>query len=214
VKRLVVSLAVLVLTLALASPAAARATSYTQTVHNVTEVLPPGPQSVIPCTGAPATITVTYNGVFHINSLPGGEFWMTFTQTGTFTAVPLDSTQPTLTGRFTIWGNFNLNERNQNSTFTFTVRASDGTVFHDTAHFSMNATGEITTSFVKPSCQCATCSCAGRTDSPPSALRVWCVGDLTRFDFERRCSGPRATHVGFSHVLTRLLSRVRPCFNI
>jgi hypothetical protein len=140
---------VLVLTLALASPAAARATSYTQTVHDVTDVLV---GMTIPCTGAPATITITYNGVFHINSLPGGEFWTTFTQTGTFTAVPLDSTQPTLTGRFTVWGNFNLNERNQNSTFTFTVRASDGTVFHETAHFTMNANGEITTSFDKPTC--------------------------------------------------------------
>jgi hypothetical protein len=148
VKRLVVSLAVLVLTLALASPATARATSYTQTVHDATDTF----VDVNPCTGAPVTITVTYNGVFHINSLPGGEFWTTFTQTGTVTAVPLDLTQPTLTGRFTVWGNFNLNERNQNSTFTFTVRLSDGTVFHDTAHFTMNANGEITTSFDKPSC--------------------------------------------------------------
>src|SRR6266566_2546561 len=148
VKRLVISLAVLVLTLALASSTAAHATSYTQTVHDATDAF----LSVIPCTGAPATITVTYNGVFHINSLPGGEFWTTFTQTGTVSAVPLDPTQPTLTGRFTIWGNFNLNERNQNTTFTFTVRLSDGSVFHDTAHFTMNANGEITTTFDKPSC--------------------------------------------------------------
>ena len=147
-KRLVISLAVLVLTLALASPTAAHAISYTQTVHDATDTF----LDVIPCTGAPATITVTYNGVFHINSLPGGEFWTTFTQTGTVSAVPLDPTQPTLTGRFTIWGNFNLNERNQNSTFTFTVRLSDGSVFHDTAHFTMNANGEITTTFDKPSC--------------------------------------------------------------
>ena len=147
-KRLVISLAVLVLTLALASPTAAHATSYTQTFHDATDTF----VDVIPCTGAPATITVTYNGVFHINSLPGGEFWMTFTQTGTVSAVPLDATQPTLTGRFTIWGNFNLNERNQNTTFTFTVRLSDGSVFHDTAHFTMNANGEITTSFENPSC--------------------------------------------------------------
>ncbi len=147
-KRLVVSLAVLVLTLALASPAFARATSSTQTFHDVTETF----VDVIPCTGAPATITVKYNGVFHINSLPGGEFWLTFTQTGTVTAVPLDPTQPTLTGRFTIWGNFNLNERNENTTFTFTVRLSDGSVFHDIAHYTMNANGEITTSFDKPIC--------------------------------------------------------------
>jgi hypothetical protein len=148
VKRSGMFVVVLLFTLALASPAAAAATSTTQTFHNATQVI----VDVIPCTGTPATITIVYNGVFHINSLPGGEFWTTFTQTGTFTAVPFDSTQPTLTGRFTVWGNFNLNEQNQNSTFTFTVRASDGTVFHDTAHFTMNANGEITTMFDKPSC--------------------------------------------------------------
>jgi hypothetical protein len=148
VKHLAISGVVLLLTLAVASPAVARATSFTQTFHNATEVI----ADVIPCTDEPATITVTYNGVFHINSLPDGEFWTTFTETGTFVAVPVDPTQPTLTGRFTVWGNFNLNERNQNSTFTFTVRASDGTVFHETAHFTMNANGEITTLFDKPSC--------------------------------------------------------------
>jgi hypothetical protein len=147
-KRLVVSLGVLLLTLALASPAAAAATSYTQTIHNATQTF----VDVIPCTGAPATITLTYNGVFHINSLPDGEFWTTFTETGTVSAVPLDSTQPTLSGRFTVWGNFNLNEQNSNSTFTFTVRLSDGSVFHDTAHLTMNANGDITTFFDKPSC--------------------------------------------------------------
>jgi len=148
VKRFAMFVIVVLLTLALGSPAAARAISTTQTVHNATQVM----IDVIPCTGEPATITLTYNGVFHINSLPGGEFWLTFTQTGTFVAVPDDPTQATLTGRFTVWGNFNLNERNQNSTFTFTVRASDGTVFHDTAHFTMNANGEVTTMFDKPSC--------------------------------------------------------------
>jgi hypothetical protein len=116
---------------------------------------------------------VTYNGVFHINSLPGGEFWTTFTQTGTLTAIPLDPTQPTLTGRFTIWGNINLNDRNQNSTFTFTVRLSDGTVFHDTAHFTMNANGERSR---RPSTNPAATErravARGRTDSPPSALRA------------------------------------------
>jgi len=148
VKRSVVAIVVLVLTLALASPAAARAISSTQTFHDATQVM----VTTIPCTGAPATVTLTYNGVFHINSLPGGEFWTTFTETGTVVAVPADPTQPTLTGRFTVWGNFNLNERNSNSTFTFTVRLSDGSVFHETQHFTMNANGEITTSFDKPSC--------------------------------------------------------------
>jgi len=147
-KRPIVVLAGLVLTLALASPAAARATSRTQIVHDVSVTL----VDVIPCTGAPATITLTYNGVFHITTLPGGEFWLTFTQTGTVTAVPLDPTQPTLTGRFTVWGNQNVNERNSNMTFTFTARLDDGSVFHDTAHYTMNANGEITTVFDKPSC--------------------------------------------------------------
>jgi len=148
VKRFIVVLTGLLLTLALASPAAAQATSITQTVHDVTVTL----VDVIPCTGAPATITLTYNGVFHITTLPGGELWVTFTQTGTVTAVPVDPTQPTLTGRFTVWGNQNVNEQNSNMTFTFTTRLSDGSVFHDTAHYTMNANGEITTVFDKPSC--------------------------------------------------------------
>ena len=147
-KRFIVVLAGLLLTLALASPAAGQATSTTQTFHDATQTF----LGVIPCTGAQATITVTYNGVMHITTLPGGEFWVTFTQTGTVTAVPLDPTQPTLTGRFTVWGNQNLNEQNSNSTFTFTTRLSDGSVFHDTAHYTMNANGEITTVFDKPSC--------------------------------------------------------------
>ena len=147
-KRLIVALAGLVLTLALASPGAAQAVSTTQTFHDATQVI----FDVIPCTTIPAAITITYNGVFHINSLPYGEFWTTFTQTGTFSAVPLDPTQRTATGRFTIWGNFNMNERNLNSTFTFTARADDGSVFHDTAHFTMNANGEVTTIFDKPTC--------------------------------------------------------------
>ena len=53
----------------------------------------------------------------------------TFTQTGTFVAVPLnDPSLPSYTGRVTIWGGFNANGTTVNGTFTFNVRAtgSDG----------------------------------------------------------------------------------------
>ena len=128
--------------------AGAGAVSTTEITKNGTQSFP----SPNPCTGVPGTVTITFNGVFHITTLPGGELWLTFTQTGTVTAVPLDPTQPTLTGRFTVWGNQNVNEQNSNMTFTFTTRLSDGSVFHDTTHYTMNANGEITTAFDKPSC--------------------------------------------------------------
>ena len=144
-KRLLVVISALLLTLALASPAVAQATSYTQTFHDVTEVM----VDVIPCTGAPATITITYNGVAHINSLPGGEFWATFTETGKVSLT--DANGVSYSGHFTVWGGFNLNERNTNSTFTLTVRlaGSDGStiVAHEVQHFALNANGTVTVNF-------------------------------------------------------------------
>src|SRR5215207_6122662 len=65
----------------------AGAVTETQHVHGVTETF----QEVNPCTGDPATITITYNGVFHITTAPNGSEHVTGTQTGTFTIVPDDS---------------------------------------------------------------------------------------------------------------------------
>ena len=85
------------------SSAGAGAESFTQTFKNVTEVS----TDSNPCTGDLGTLTLTYNGVFHVTELTSGigagTFWATGTLTGTFSFVPFDSSKPSYTGRFTTW---------------------------------------------------------------------------------------------------------------
>ena len=130
---------------------AAGADTFTQPFHNVTESFP----TPNPCTGAPGTVTITYNGVFHTTTLPNGNSHFTVTQTGDFVFVPDDSSLPTFTGHFTFWAGFNSNNKNAASTFTFTVHGtgSDGSVlkFHVTEHFSVSASG-VVIMFSKPRC--------------------------------------------------------------
>jgi hypothetical protein len=134
-----------------ASAAGAGAVSFTQTVHNVTET----GTDVNPCTGAPGTLTLTYNAIFHITTLANGTYWATFTQTGTFSFVPFDSSQPSFTGHFTVWDGDNWNNRNTTETFTLSITGtgSDGSKLraHETEHLSVSATG-ITISFDKFRC--------------------------------------------------------------
>jgi hypothetical protein len=104
-----------------------------------------------PCTGAPGVATFVGNAVDHVTFFPGGdEVWATFTETGKVT-VTWDGI--TYTGHATAWGNFNLNEKNSNSTFTLTIRvfAPDGSSVtgHETTHFGVNANGVVTASFDK-----------------------------------------------------------------
>ena len=125
--------------------------------HNATDTI----VDVIPCVagGAPANITLTYNGVFHVSELTtgvgAGTFWATGTQTGTVYAAPLDPSLPTYTGHFTTWFGDNNNLHNGSETSTFSVHAtgSDGSsfTFHDVAHMSVSATG-VAISFDKPTC--------------------------------------------------------------
>jgi hypothetical protein len=80
-----------------------------------------------PCTGTAITsFDADGNIVAHVTYfLEDGEpteVWATFTETGNVT--PTDANDVTYTGHFTAWGNFNLNERNTNNTFTLTFRAS------------------------------------------------------------------------------------------
>jgi hypothetical protein len=58
--------------------------------------------------GALYTITTTSNLVEHETAFDDGRVHATFTQTGTFVAVPLeDPSLPSYTGKFTTWGGFN-----------------------------------------------------------------------------------------------------------
>ena len=114
--------------------------------HNATETF----VDVVPtCAENPDAplyeITLTYNEVEHITDFGDGRVHETFTQTGTFVAVPLEAGLPSFTGKFTIWGGFNANNQVVNGTFTITVHGtgSDGSTFkyHDTEHFNTTPTG-------------------------------------------------------------------------
>lgn len=102
-----------------------------------------------PCTGNDVDITETINAVEHVTYfVDEDEVWATFTETGSafFTDEGLD-----YSGHFTAWGNFNLNEQNSNSTFTFNffLDRSDGARItgHEVAHITYNGNGDITVEF-------------------------------------------------------------------
>jgi len=147
---LVVAVAALV-AVPVASPAGAGAVSFTQNWHNVTETS----TDVNPCSGAPGTLTLTYNAIFHVTTLENGTYWATFTQTGAFSFVPFDSSQPSYTGRFTVWDGDNWNNRNTTETVTFNLKGtgSDGSTLtlHETEHLSTSASG-ATLAFDKLRC--------------------------------------------------------------
>ena len=128
------------------------------TFHNAVEQF----DNAIPCgpyAGALATVTITYNGVLNVTGLTSGNgagtFWATGTQTGTFVAVPADSSLPTYTGHTTSWFGDNNNLQNGSETSTFSIHAigTDGSsfTFHEVQHLSVSASG-VTTSFDKPVC--------------------------------------------------------------
>ena len=71
------------------------------------------------------TITTTSNLIEHETVFDDGRVHATFTQTGTFSAVPLEDPKlPSYTGKFTVWGGFNANGSTVNGTFTFNVRGT------------------------------------------------------------------------------------------
>lgn len=94
------------------------------------------------------TITTTSNLVEHETIFDDGRIHATFTQTGTFSAVPLeDPSLPSFMGKFTIWGNFNQNGTTVNGTFTFNLHGtgSDGSTVsvHQTEHFNVRPDGTV-----------------------------------------------------------------------
>jgi hypothetical protein len=135
----------------LAGPAYAAPTTETNTAKGVVETF----VDVVPsCEGGGPlyTITTTSNLIEHETIFNDGRVHATFTQTGTFTAVPLDDpTLPSYTGKFTVWGGFNANRSTVNGTFTFSVRGtgSDGSTFsnHSVDHFNVRPSGSTQESF-------------------------------------------------------------------
>jgi hypothetical protein len=100
---------------------------------------------------APAlyTITTTSNAVEHDTVFADGRVHATFTQAGTFVAVPLvDPSLPSYTGHFATWGGFNQNSDSVvNGTDTFSVHGigSDGSTFsvQQMEHFNTRPDGSV-----------------------------------------------------------------------
>jgi hypothetical protein len=146
----IVSLATLLGLLAVAPAALAAGGEHTQTYtkHQHGTIVQ---KETNPCTGGKIYVTETVNAVEHVTYFPGeDEVWATFTTTGSasFTDGGVD-----YSGHFTAWGNFNVNEQNANSTFTFSIflNGSDGSriTAHEVAHITYNGNGEITVEFDK-----------------------------------------------------------------
>jgi hypothetical protein len=154
------ALGVLPLTVLIATPAVAAAggTGHTVTMTTTTKSTNPI-NDVNPCAPADPVVGVSVdNAVMHITFFPASdEHWFTFTDTAKVTVTD-QVTGVVYTGHSTFWANDNLNERNANFTFTSTinVRGSDGSTihFHEVGHLTLNANGDVTVSFDRPSVTC------------------------------------------------------------
>ncbi len=149
--------------LALAGPASAAGAGAVSFTQHLSNVVVDQEATANPCTGASGTLTQTAdNGVAHITILTSGQgagtFWATFTATGTASFVPDDPSQPSYTGKFTIWDGENGNLNNQVATFTgtFHLTGTDGSILrlHDTSHMNVSASGIGGISFDKPVLTC------------------------------------------------------------
>lgn len=163
---LLLVLAFAVSTVAVVAPAFAgspngQTITETQHIHGAFDE----PGATNPCNGdsfvAPdggAGAQFTGNLVNHVTYFTNSdEVWSTFTETGAVVGTDV-GTGVTYTGRATAWGNFNLNERNQNSAFTLTLHltGSDGSAItgHETTVFTLNANGGVTVNFDKMNLTC------------------------------------------------------------
>ena len=159
-RRAISSFAALGAVVLMAIPAQASgagAVSFTQTFHNATQVLLDSPN---PCTGVLGTVTLTYNGVFHMTVLTSGvgagTGWGTFTGAGDFTVAQVNGVN--FTGHFMNWDGFNFNLQNFTSTGTFILHGtgSDGSTitFHEVIHITALLTSPPTVivQFDKPTC--------------------------------------------------------------
>ena len=133
---------------------AAQHTTVTQTAITSTGLLPsrnstrtraPEPRS----RASRRSVPVVEHETFFIEDGQVTEVWATFTETGKVSLT--DANGVSFTGHFTVWGGFNLNEKNTNNTFTLTVKlaGSDGSSItaHEVQHFALNANGTVTVNF-------------------------------------------------------------------
>ena len=144
-RRLSVVLAAACLAL-VAAPASGDTVTETTTEKNLVEQF----VDVLPtCEEDPPLydITTTSNLVEHVTTKDDGTIHVTFTQTGTFVAEPLEAGLPSYTGRFTVWGGFNENGNTVNGTFTFSVTGtgSDGSKLRNSTveHFNVRPDGTV-----------------------------------------------------------------------
>ena len=139
--RFVLAIPLAVALMLLAATSSSATSIFTQTIHNDTETF----IAATPCVEGLATITTTSNAVVHTTVLDGGTAHGTFTQAGTFTLVPLDTTAQTISGHFAIWGGFNVNAGKFETTFTFDLAGhyAGGTPFgaHAVDHLNTSPTG-------------------------------------------------------------------------
>jgi hypothetical protein len=149
--------------LALAGPASAAGAGAVSFTQHLSNVVVDQEAAANPCTGVSGTVAlIADNAVAHMTVLTSGQgagtFWATFTATGPASFVPDDPSQPSYTGRFTIWDGENGNLNNQVETFTmsFHLTGTDGSIvrFHETAHMNVSASGIGGISFDKPVLTC------------------------------------------------------------
>lgn len=144
-----------------AAAAAPHGQTVTESTHQHGTWTEPGDTDF--CTGATIAPTITGNEVAHITYFTGSdEYWATFTEEGWATyADPVTGLD--WSGRVTVWGGDNLNERNGTSTFTasFTLSATDADgvvhqeVGHQVSHVTIDADGAPKIAFDR---MWATCS--------------------------------------------------------
>ena len=140
---LAASLILLIAAPALAGPPVTTTSHQKNLVETFIDVIPTCEEG-----GPLYTITTTSNLVEHETVFADGRVHATFTQTGTFTAVPLeDPSLPSFTGKFTQWGGFNQSGKTVNGTFTFSLHGtgSDGSTIsiNLSQHFNVRPDGSV-----------------------------------------------------------------------
>jgi hypothetical protein len=153
--RRLAPLAAIALAFAFAAPVAAAAPHQTITETDHVHGAFTEPEfDANPCTGAAITSfdaegNVVNHVTYFVENGQMTEVWATFTEIGK--ASLTDASGVSYAGRFTVWGNFNLNEQNTNDTFTLSFRmsGSDGSsvTAHEVTHFGTNANGMVTVQF-------------------------------------------------------------------